>query len=417
MYIRPSPPFRDTDAHYTQMASEINDGRLAAGRGIRVTKSSQGTTISVANPGNASDMHWAGTYNFTSSYNVNDVVYVDPSIPITDQNGAAIPFGTGSGYITPGLFICSMFVPALGFDDGLLTASVAPVLTSAGQQVTSPLADTFRHYALNVYYPTLPVPAGATYVTESTWTTVSGSAFWLPLLSGGSSGGSSISETPVISVQDNYTICGGQITALMLTGTGSGGTSGTYNLGFTGSGAGAAGTYTVSSSIVQSLLLTYGGYGYSGSVDVTFNSGSIAGASAEATAGPVLNVALPRQLQRRTFDGLSLILPNGIHTLAWLANGLRTDTSPSPVSGSIVSTASIWPPYLAPQTTGSVTPNGWNYINIYQPPGGTGLTVGSSSIIYMEVGTERHWENDQAVCIGGTSSFWIPSSNPSATQV
>lgn len=198
-FLRPSPPFSPPDAHYSLMASLANDARLVAGQGISIKKGLNGTTISVRNPGDASDLHHRGLYNFTSSYNINDVVFVDPlGSTIFDQNNNPIPFGSVSGSsvipICAGLFVCAAFVPAIGFDDNLLSSSVAPVLMAQSQSVTSQVADQFRHYSLNVYYPIYPLLAlysgsvlvsssaeVVTYVTESTWHVGANRTFWWPL--------------------------------------------------------------------------------------------------------------------------------------------------------------------------------------------------------------------------------------------
>lgn len=412
-FLRPSPPFSPPDAHYSLMASLANDARLVAGQGISIKKGLNGTTISVRNPGEVSDMNFAGAYNYTSSYNVNDVVYVDPNVTITDQIGSVIPFGTGSGFLTPGLWICNTFVPALGIDVTLLTGSVAPVLTSQSQSVTSQVADQFRHYSLNDYFPTSPLPPGTTYVTESTWTTQSGSIFWLPLATN-TSGGSSISEYPVVQVFDNYVNAGGQITSILLTATGSGFTTGTYSVGISG-GGGAGGTAIYSASgKIDGVQLTSPGYGYTSNPAITFPSGSGTGASGSAAIASIVPVALPRLLQRRTYDGQTLNLPDGPHTYTYVAAGVRFDASADPVSGPLTASAIIWPPYLP--DTGSA-PLGWNYINVYSPPGGTGLTVSGMAITLMEIGTERDWLNVTPICYASHSAYLLTTSNPTATDI
>ncbi len=415
VFIRPSPPFHPGDAGYNQMASEINDGRLVAGNGIKVTKTSNGTTISLSGQGNVSDMRYAGVYNFTSSYNVNDVVYVDPNVTITDQDGNPIPFGMGSGSIAAGLWICTMFVPALGIDDALLTGSVAPTLTANGQQVTSQVADTFRHYDLNAYYPTYPLPGGTTYVTESSWTTISSGIFWQPLATNTSGSASTpIMELPVVELFDNYLTAGGYITSLVLTGTGSGYTTGTYSLSISGGGGGGgAGFYLCSSSAVRGVVLTDAGYGYTSDPSVAFPSGGGTGASASANISGIVNVALPRQLQRRTYDSQSVVLPDNTHVYAYLGPGVRSDTTNDPITGSLTSVALIWPPYLPSSGTAS---NGWNIINVYTPPNGTGLTgSGGGPITLMEIGTERRWLVQAVICYGGQMAYRLNENNPMAT--
>jgi hypothetical protein len=79
----------------------------------------------------------------------------------------------------------------------------------------------------------------------------------------------------------------GNIASLQLVSGGSGGTTGTYSLGFSGGGGtGAAGTYTIAGGTVTSLNLTSGGTGYTGSPTITFPSGGISGATALAILSP-----------------------------------------------------------------------------------------------------------------------------------
>lgn len=77
------------------------------------------------------------------------------------------------------------------------------------------------------------------------------------------------------------------VTGLTLDTAGSGGTAGTYDLGFSGGGgSGAAGTYTIDSSgVVSSVSLTAGGYDFSSAPSVSLSSGGITGASVTATVG------------------------------------------------------------------------------------------------------------------------------------
>jgi hypothetical protein len=344
-FLRPSPPFRESDAHYNLMASQVNDARLVAGAGIRVRKTSNGTTISLLNPGDAAAMNFKGTYNFTSSYNVNDVVYVDPNVTITDQNGNALPFGQGSGSLSPGLWICNVFVPALGIDDTLLTGSVAPTLAAAGQQVTSQVADQFRHYSLNAYYPTFPVQGPVSYVTESTWTTQTSASFWLPLATNTSGSNFGSQLLTVYGEQTSTLTCWGSgsgvnFISVLATGSGYPGTLLPLTISAPSSGITAVATASVSSGSITTVQVTNPGFGYTSPPTITAPSGS----GAVLVAGNAL-VAKPPEL--RSFIGS--------------VSG-SVDTQGNPIQ--------IMPPY----STGS------SIIWAITPIGGTGLSVGGGVV-------------------------------------
>lgn len=74
-----------------------------------------------------------------------------------------------------------------------------------------------------------------------------------------------------------------KVLSVTVTNPGSGGTDGTYSLGFSGgSGTGAAGTYTITGGIVVSTTITAGGTGYTSAPTVSFPSGGIIGAAGTA---------------------------------------------------------------------------------------------------------------------------------------
>jgi len=186
-FNRPLIPYWYDDAHQSQVIDSANDNNLIAGRGITLTKTTFGTTIHAKQTGAQSALNWRGTYNYSSSYAVNDVVFVDPNVTCSDQNGSVIPMFSPSGSATiplcPGVFVCSFAIPPIGVDSDLLVDSVAPTYEAAGQQITDDFANGFRHYDLNVYYPVYPLipSSSATYVTESRWSTIANNTFWAPL--------------------------------------------------------------------------------------------------------------------------------------------------------------------------------------------------------------------------------------------
>ncbi len=197
-FNRPKLPFYYEDGHTAKLIDSVNDNHLVAGRGITLERTTFGTTIHAGQQGAQNDLCYRGTYNFSASYQPNDVVFVDPNVAVLDQNGNPLCWGSVSGSATiplcAGLFVCCNPVPPIGADDANLIGSVAPLYSAAGQTVTQPMADQYRHYSLNVYYPIYPLLglySGSAlvssssqcvrYVAEESWETVANQTYWLPL--------------------------------------------------------------------------------------------------------------------------------------------------------------------------------------------------------------------------------------------
>lgn len=126
------------------------------------------------------------------------------------------------------------------------------------------------------------------------------------------------------------------IHSVQLVSSGSGYTDGTYALSFTGTGTGAAGTYTVVGNKVTSITLTTIGSGYTGTVTVGFPSGGGTGATAIASinAFPTPHIPSP------TFIDGYIILAKGSDVYncdldtptSWTAsNFLSAEMFPDPV--------------------------------------------------------------------------------------
>jgi hypothetical protein len=185
--IRPVPPFDYEDAHYTGVSVSTNANSIVAGQGIKVRRTTNGITIAAPGQAYPAALNHRGLYNYSSSYNINDVVWVDPNVPITDQTGNVIPLSQPSGSavipICAGAFVCVQPVPPINVDVTYLTGTLLPAYTAAGQTIPDVVANTFRHYAYNVYYPVYPLyPSGSlTYVAEETWYVAANQTFWVPL--------------------------------------------------------------------------------------------------------------------------------------------------------------------------------------------------------------------------------------------
>jgi hypothetical protein len=112
------------------------------------------------------------------------VVLVDPNITYTNESGSVIPYTATGSYTKPlisaGVFVCTRFVPAVGQDSLFLLNYVSASYKATGQAITRDLADTFRQYTYNVYYPIYPlIPTSSeVLVSQSSWTVTANLNFW-----------------------------------------------------------------------------------------------------------------------------------------------------------------------------------------------------------------------------------------------
>jgi len=187
MFIRPYPLDGYQDSFAGQVGNTINGNRLQAGKGIRLVKHGNNTTIESSNTRVQDAMVYRGNYSFNEQYFPNDVVYVDPSVIYTNQSGSVITdIGSGS-------YICLNHVGNSWQTSDYLINSIYPSFTSYGGTVTDDMADQYRHYDCNKYYPPNTPITGLTRKSEVTWTTQVSQSFWAPL---GGIGGSSTATKP-----------------------------------------------------------------------------------------------------------------------------------------------------------------------------------------------------------------------------
>lgn len=187
-HIRPFVPINAKDSFLTTVGKEINNHNLHAGKGLKVVKGSNGTTISLTDNSRLPFMNYRGIYNTASFYNPLDVVFVDPSITYytfinASSSAISIPYETSASFARPticaGLFVCVNFVPAQEQNYGLLTGSVIPSYRGTLQNI---VADTFRHYQYNAYYPIYPlIPTASRGWVSGSYYTVANQTYWEPL--------------------------------------------------------------------------------------------------------------------------------------------------------------------------------------------------------------------------------------------
>lgn len=183
MYIRPYPITDQGDSYAALVGQEINNNRVVGGKGIRVTTHGGATHISADGQPLLQYLNYRGVYDFSSSYQVNDVVYVDPNVDIINEDGIKIPKSEDERgsytfpLLTPGLWIAVDYIPSYEEDIDYLMEISETV------DVDGDMADKYRHYQCNNYYPTYPlIPTSSmTRLEEGTWDTVANYNFWEPL--------------------------------------------------------------------------------------------------------------------------------------------------------------------------------------------------------------------------------------------
>ena len=190
--IRPYPPVDYTDAWSSNVGQAINSSQLRVGDGLTLRRDSSGTIISLDSDMDPYAMNYVGVYSFTQSYAINDVVFVDPTKTYWDETNSILPICSGSSStglppICGGLFICVQPVAPYGYDQTYLTGSIQQAYANVDQQINSNLANTFRWYDYNCYYPIYPtIPSGsltsvAVSVGGNTCEITANQTYWAPL--------------------------------------------------------------------------------------------------------------------------------------------------------------------------------------------------------------------------------------------
>lgn len=190
MSIRPLVPIQENDAYFAALGQGLNNNHIVGGSGISVSRGQNGITIKNNAPiANMNNMRYKGTFNVSSSYNINDVVFVDPNITYTNISSTGsgsvnIPWEATASYNRPpicaGLFICCNNIMPYQFNEGYVTGSLLPVYNSASIRLNP---DGYRFYRFNVYYPIYPIipTSSIGWVSQSGFYTVANQRYWMPL--------------------------------------------------------------------------------------------------------------------------------------------------------------------------------------------------------------------------------------------
>jgi len=188
MFLRPSPPSTVSSAWGSLAGQLVNDHRPTAGNGIRIVHGPNGAVISSADELEPLNFTYQGEYSFSASYDPGDVIFVDPNKTYWDEAGNPLPVCSGSSSLglpplCAGLFVCVNQVPPYGYDQTMLTSSIAAAYSTQGQAITGPFCDTFRLYDYNCYWPIMPLIPESYQTTASLdgVTVQANLTYWAPL--------------------------------------------------------------------------------------------------------------------------------------------------------------------------------------------------------------------------------------------
>jgi len=149
-------PVRDS-SHFRHDWNKLLDwarrNTIQSSGDVYIKQDTHGTSLQVADwikyKVGGGGMNWAGVFNETGSYNINDVVLVDANTTYTAS--FEVPSGSTVPALCPGLFLCLINVPGSG----------------SGRN------------SLNVYYPIYPTIPSSSVVTVSG--SLANQTFWQPL--------------------------------------------------------------------------------------------------------------------------------------------------------------------------------------------------------------------------------------------
>jgi hypothetical protein len=180
-FTRPFPLDGNESGWMANAGSIINSHNLIAGPGIKLNKTANGVHVSATHTRQINYLTNKGYYDFNNEYWPGDVIFVDPTKTYKDQTGADI------SSIAAGGFVCVTYVPPGTNDFNYFLSTAVPALTSNGGQATDIIANTFRWYQQNIYFPnTNPIVAVTTHA-QSGYNIYASQSFWQPI--GGASAG------------------------------------------------------------------------------------------------------------------------------------------------------------------------------------------------------------------------------------
>ena len=162
-FIRALPPTDDLRRTWqNKVAAGVNGNNAVAGSGISVDNGPYGSTISIAQDPTEAYLpfQYMGDFDSNAEYFPNQIIRVRPDVTYYDIDGVT-PLTIGStadsGYptfpISPGLYICTNYVPP-GFADNVWLQDLATLYPS--NVIPWTVATSVRWNDYNIYWPMFP---------------------------------------------------------------------------------------------------------------------------------------------------------------------------------------------------------------------------------------------------------------------
>jgi len=186
MFIRPYPLAGANNSHLAAVNDNLNRANLSAGKGVKLNHNSHGVTISSANLSKNDAILYKGELNTTAEYFPYDMIFVNSTSTYIDPN-------TGNVLsLTPGTYVCTNYIPPASNNTTMFTA----VVSAYGIQVSNDLANSYRWYQYNNYYPTTNT-YNLQYATYGSYSIVASQSFWQVI-------GATIAPTGSVNTNFNY---------------------------------------------------------------------------------------------------------------------------------------------------------------------------------------------------------------------
>ncbi len=173
------------NAWQNSVATIINANNIIAGDNIGIEYGPNGATISVDSVDDTPTYQYMGDFDSASAYYPNQIVRVRPDTIYYDINGNPIDLGStaDSGYetfpISPGLYICTAYVPPFHCDETWFNTIIAPLYPDNSTPLTYVQGTRWDSY--NIYYPMypeIPLQYTASVIVGGSYNIVANQSFW-----------------------------------------------------------------------------------------------------------------------------------------------------------------------------------------------------------------------------------------------
>lgn len=137
-----------------------------------------------------------GMLDPTQEYFPNDIAIVDGTVAYTDYNGNPLTIPSGS-------YVCTNHIPAAINSSSFFLSVVVPAFNNAGATTNNTMANAYRWYQYNNYYPTTQSFSSSIILDGSGYNIIASQSFWKPL--GGSGGGGTTAAPSNFNFRGIYT--------------------------------------------------------------------------------------------------------------------------------------------------------------------------------------------------------------------